>query len=118
MSFDTVEVAGSSPVVPTISFNHLAFLASSRQAPNGSISPPSSRNRLQAPVPSPTSPTSLRDNFRVADLRPGPCPSVSGVALSNCSHLPGDLWPRKIVWRGPPFAALVARSMPCDLGLV
>ena len=31
--------------MPTISFNHLAFLASSRRALVGSINPPSSRNR-------------------------------------------------------------------------
>src|SRR5271165_2804677 len=34
---DTVEVRGSSPLVPTISFNDLASLTSLREAPNGSI---------------------------------------------------------------------------------
>src|SRR5271166_327752 len=37
LRFDTVEVRSSSLLVPTISFNHLASLTSSREAPNGSI---------------------------------------------------------------------------------
>jgi hypothetical protein len=36
---DTVEVRSSSLLVPTISFNGLAFLTLLREAPNGSIKP-------------------------------------------------------------------------------
>ena len=70
LKIDTVEVWGSSPHVPTISFNGLTFLASFREAPNGSIKgtelgrvfhfsskPTSGRRRLE-PI--------LGRNFRIA----------------------------------------------------
>ena len=56
---DTVEVWGSSPHVPTIPFNNLASLTSSREAPNGSINRTRSSSfppeRMVQTSPKPTS---------------------------------------------------------------